>query len=417
MRKTIFVSMMLGAAMLTAFGVYAARVTPPLSIESGTEKVKPSKKYEIGSWVYAGNEAGPVAGATILGYFYVQPGSYLDGSSPVNQDSTVVTEMKTTQAATEVQVSMITDRIQEVFEGHESGKTMNIASTNTGGNAGSAHGGANPFGVWVRGGYNNIKDSTEGMPWNADLWTVALGGDYKFNGSFLAGLALTYGHLDGKTDFNKGDICDDAWGMAPYMGMRVNKNISFDITAGYNRVNKKRNRKAPSTNDIRPNFDGATVNSSPKSDRYFAASYANLSHKMGALDMLVRLGLLYGQDKQKAFTDSTGEEYSSQTNRFTQGNVRLELGYSMTNILRPYIFGTYARDFSDTKPSVTTEPINAQRINYNNPEEGIGKNVYGGGLGLGLKGTESLLGGLEFNYLQNKKLKNWGGNLYIRYRF
>ena len=210
-----------------------------------TASVPATKAYDPGSYVYVGPG---------IGYVTINQGSYLDTTSVAVQNSTIVTERQTTKIATLAQAEMVLNQISSRFEGVPATATTVSLLPQTGGNAGSFN---NQGSLWASVGYNNIRENIPNTSWHADLWTVGLGYDYKVNDKVLAGLALTYSNLRGKTDFNKGSINgDNAYGVVPYIAFKYNPCLDFDFMAGYSRVNKKRDRTTPSQASVNAGLVG-----------------------------------------------------------------------------------------------------------------------------------------------------------------
>lgn len=358
-------------------------------------------KFAPGTFVYT--KTGTLGSGG--GYIYVDQDSIYAAGVAANQNSTVVTEVRATQVATQEITNMITARIDE-----RQGRGGNAGSANStnlfkGGNAGSLE---NKFAVWGRADWTRIDDNTAGGKWDANLWTLVLGGDYKFHDRMLAGLSFTYSYMHGKTKFNNGKIQGDhGFGVAPYMNVRALDWLDFDAIVGYTRVNKDRSRTAVGT--------GQKVTAKPHSDRWYATLAANAHHQINRWALLGRLGYNHAQDKQKSFTETNGDRYTSQTVKMNRVFARLQGGYQVNESMMPYLFLTYAYDFTMTKLGLASESANAPL--YQNPEKNRGKHTYGGGLGLSFVKGQNWTGGIEYGYAQAKKVRTHNANLRLRYAF
>jgi len=348
-------------------------------------------------------------------YIYVQAGTYLDGDSALNQDSTVVTETQTTRVATGTQMSMVSRRIDNVM-GTQSQASAGSVSL-TGGNSGPESKNRN---VWADVGYNNITMNQKSLKWDANLLTAAIGTDRKFNDKIIGGVALTFGYMGGKTKYNHGNIGDYSYGLVPYASFKVTNKFSIDAMAGYNYVQKHRDRITPDEVTLTTNFNGPKVKSSPTSNRYFAGVFGNLRHSMNKTNLLGTLGFTYANDSQKAFSESGGPQarsYTSQSTSLSQVQTRLQVGQRLAAWVEPYVFGVYDYDMSATKIKAVSGSFVPGKVASLNPNKGIGKSTYGGGLGLKLFGTQNFSGGLEGSYIVNKDLTNVGVMGNVKYNF
>jgi hypothetical protein len=361
-------------------------------------------------------------GGSRSGYIYIGStgNSIYDfymGGVAEDQHSTVVTEAQATRASTKMITDIISARIGErTGEGAAAGSSYNLFSM--GGNSGSKGGNAgaceHKLGVWARAGWTHITDNTIGGKWNANLYTLLLGADYKFNERFLAGLALTYGFMNGTTSFNQGKIKgDNAFGVAPYANFKATNWLNFDALVGYARVNKSRNRLALAGGPN--NAPAVKVSGKPTSNRWYAAITGNLVKDIQKWALLLRVGYLYAKDKQGTFTESNGDQYSSQNVTVSQLFVRPQVGFRINECVTPYLFAFYAHDFQVTTIGLAPEAASAG--NYQNPEQHRGSNWIGGGAGLNFVKGRSWSGGLEYGYKQAQRLRTHDVALKLRYQF
>lgn len=351
---------------------------------------------------------------------YVQEGSYNDTRSAAVQNSTIVTERRVTTVATEAQTNMVLSQISDRL-GSVVTPTSNSVSVlpQAGGNAGAGdHRGS----IWVRTGIDNMKEDniTKLGGWNANLWTIAIGYDYKISDKVLAGAALTYSNLKGTTKFNAGNIRDNAYGIVPYVAFILSPCFDIDVIAGYSRVNKSRDRLTPSLVGD-PNVSaltGARATSSPKSDRYFGSVFANYKHFVNRWNLLARLGYLYANDKQKAFKESNVGQQNMNVNSLSTSlsrvSLRLQAGYKANQQVEPYIFLTYARDFGASKIRGVPDSSGVGNVGYVSPNKRRNDNTYGGGLGLNGNLGNNWKAGIEGSYARSdKKFRVFGGTLRV----
>ena len=356
--------------------------------------------------------AAAVGGTQAAGYGY-----YDKGYTAENLNSTIVTEREAMTVASESQANMVLSEISDRLDTHAapSGNSFSLLPQK-GANAGASD---QRSSVWVRAGIDNMREnnvSTLGG-WNANLWSLALGYDYKFNDKFLAGLALTYSNLNGTTKFNNGKMRDNAYGLVPYVAFRVMPCFDIEAMMGYSRVSKSRSRgTAASTTDT--SLSGTKATSSPKSNRWFGALYGNYRHHIQKWNLLARLGYLYATDHQKSYTEAGGATtaYTGLTNSVNRVSLRLQAGYKVSSAVEPYGFLTYARDFGATKMKFA-QASTLGDPNYVDPNSHRSNNTFGGGLGLNAHMGCSWTTSLEANYAQSKKFRNIGGMVRVAKKF
>jgi len=377
-----------------------------------------AQAYSVGDYVYSGGVG-----------IYVKEGSYYDTTSAAVQNSTIVTERRVATVASEAQANMVLSQISDRLEtGGSVGGSVSLLPT-SGGNAGAAD---QRSSLWARAGYDHMQEDSISSfgGWNANLWSFALGYDYKFNDRVLAGLALTYSNLNGSTKFNNGSIRDNAYGLVPYVAFRVAPCFDVDLMAGYSRVNKSRTRGTPNAaNPTQGDLSGPKAKFSPKSDRWFGAIYANYKHHINRWNLLARLGYMYITDNQKSATERGGLVFNAAgitdqtigglTTRLNRLALRLQAGYKANNSVEPYAFLLYARDFGASKikgvpDSVVANPVG---ITYTSPNARRSNNTFGGGLGLNGNLGNNWTTGIEAIYTQSKKFKDYGGMLRVAKKF
>tara|TARA_A100000171_G_scaffold9094_1_gene6676 strand:+ start:1162 stop:2328 length:1167 start_codon:yes stop_codon:yes gene_type:complete len=382
------------------------------------------------SWLLAGAAVFAAADASAA-FKVVKPNpqrSYIDTngvyvySEGVASDnhSTVVTERVSTQRTVNAQIDLIHARLADrgmsgAAAGSKEGNLFSVSGSNAGGMDGAN-------GLWANGRWDHIKDDTNGGKWDANLWSFALGYDHRFNQRFLAGLAVHYHYMRGDTSFNQGNIRDHGYGVTPYATFKVNDWLDLDAIFGYSRFTKNRTRTQMGSKPGSVSGVGQKVSGDPKSDRYFASLFANLTHRVQKWDFLGRLGYIHAQDNQKSFTESNGDQYDKLKTKLNRLSLRLQAGYKLNEMVSPYLFGLYVRDFTENKHGLLSSatdvaPGGTTTVAIVNPEENRSKNTWGAGLGLRFNSGKRLSGGLEYQYTANKKVKTNTVNVNVKYKF
>ena len=409
--KQNFLKMMTAAAVVVGAAGYASATTQRIYTQPEVDSMTETEQQRLlnlrasgdnsfafapGTAVYTGEEG-------LASHLYVSNDIYAGGSA-ATQHSTVTTEGHATRMSIAAVSNIITARI-DTRTGRSAGSAGNTGELlNVGGNAGSME---NKAGIWSRFDYTRINDGTTGGKWNADLFTLAIGGDYKINQKLLAGMALTYGYMNGKTKFNNGKINgDQSFGITPYVNVIATNWLSFDALAGYMRVNKDRSRIQA----------GTKITGKPNSDRWYGSLAANAHKVVNKMALLGRLGYIYGQDKQKGFNESNGIRYLNQKTTVSRLFTRLQAGYQMNENVMPYLFATYAYDFTLTKAKLVDGGPFAARVGYVKPKK-ANPHTYGGAAGISVAKGANWTAGMEYGYEQSKKIKTHNGNIRLRYQF
>lgn len=362
-------------------------------------------RFQAGAWVYQGSAGVAAVAGDNGGYVYINGNSVYAGNTAGNQSSLVVTEEKLTR----ISIAAVTDIISARLDtrtgrnGGAGASSTSLLDTN-GTNGGSAE---NPFGVWSRFDYTRIDDSTSGGKWDANLWTLAVGGDYKFNARFLAGLALTYGYVSGDTKFNNGKIeGDHAFGVAPYLNVIASNWLDFDAIFGYMRVNKDRTRTP---------VGGVKTTAKTDSNRWYGSFAGNAHKTINKFALLARLGYTYGRDNQDSYTESDGGRYGSQDTTVSRLFIRLQSGYQLNKAVTPYLFVTYDHDFTQTNTHLDSG-INNSFTGYKRPKQDA-DNWYGVGGGVSFMGGRNWSGGAEYGYKRTNDINLHNVNVRLRYQF
>ncbi|MHA1558272.1 MAG: autotransporter outer membrane beta-barrel domain-containing protein [Alphaproteobacteria bacterium] len=350
------------------------------------------------------------------GAYVIGAGYYEGDGSAMRSASSVVAGPAALKATGNMLLNTISKRIAEA------------SAFRVGGNSGSAF---NDQGVWVKAGFDKLDDKTLGGKWKANIWNVSLGYDQRVTDAFLLGVALNYQHLDGDTEFNKGKMKDNYYGISPYAAFDINQYVSLQAIVGYTRIDKSHKRKdvarenrflralAPgAVRVLGGEFTGTDITSKPKSDVLFGALYANLRYYYDKFGFSLRPGISHLEEKQKGFTESNQNKVDAYKMRVTQASVRAQVCTSL-NMVQPYLFVEYQSDISRTKARVQDSVETAQgvAVNYKSPNDQKSKSTWIGGLGLNFVSASNITGGIEGSYAQQRKVKNYGVKLRIRYAF
>jgi outer membrane autotransporter protein len=173
--------------------------------------------------------------------------------------------------------------------------------------------------------------------YDADQSAVYIGADKLIN-KWLIGLAVGYETTDIDTLYNGGNNETDGITVAPYAAYLINDIFSVDFAAGYSSLNTETDRI--------DNTNGSTINGDFDSDRWFVATNLNATLFRGPWLLGGRIGLLYTEEEQDAYTETGGATARTLGERhidLTQGLIGVNIAYS-GNKFEPFASVTYYND-------------------------------------------------------------------------
>ena len=313
-------------------------------------------------------------------------------------------------------VSAVAAEAVALMQGGEAVTSGGDGGVKLAGSSGSQH----KASAWVRASHAAINNAEKGQEWNGNSYLMMLGGDYRFNKMFCAGLGLSYSRLDARTEFNKGTQLEDTLGVNPYLIIVPHKNFNLELVAGASWTNGKDTRRieeGPKATKINNEFK-----SSPKSQALFGGVFANFINTAGKASYGLQVGYLMMQTKFKAFKETSADSAydvdakSPPANTFKAGTVtgKIKAGYQLTPSVVPFVTLHAMYDAQQNKGAEYAGGPGAggQKTAYK-----VTRSAFGGGGGLGFKGNDTLSGAIEADYTQRGKLTTWVTGLRLHYGF
>lgn len=183
-----------------------------------------------------------------------------------------------------------------------------------------------PNGVWLQGGYTDVDQGTPGAAFSGDLVNLVGGYDRFVTERLLLGVALSYESLDIDTRFltGGGSLENSGYGIAPYIGYRLNDTWSADLVVGYNWL------------DYDSKVDNNTASGSFDAERWFANTSVNAIFRSDNWRFLPKVGLLYMKETQDAYRQSNGVNVAEADIRLGRVYAGGRIGYA-TETMMPYI--------------------------------------------------------------------------------
>ena len=273
--------------------------------------------------------------------------------NPAIAPSTALTD----QAVLNTQVTTITSdlnaRISSALRGTGPGaqRTANglMFKGESGLNAGD---GAIGYGAWISYAYSDYENDFSFTAFDGDTHSVLAGFDIAPWENTLFGIAVGYESTDIDTTFNGGNQETDGYTIAPYFGALLTDTWSVDFSFGYSNLDTDQFRIAPGI--------GTVVTSSPDADRWFGSFNLNGLTTYGNWIIGGRMGTLYAQTDQDAFTESSGTVIAASKTELGQWNLGADVAYSYGE-WEPYARASYQRDWNQTE--VTLIGVNRQPSN------------------------------------------------------
>ncbi|MBL1141161.1 MAG: autotransporter outer membrane beta-barrel domain-containing protein [Proteobacteria bacterium] len=168
--------------------------------------------------------------------------------------------------------------------------------------------------------------------------TIFVGADKLISDKWVLGLTVGYENTDIDTKYNGGDNKTDGFTIAPYMAYLINDIFSVDMVAGYTSLSTDTDRI--------DNVTGSTVSGDFDADRWFVATNLNATVYHGQWVFGGRLGLLYTEEDQDAYTERGGATARTLGKRhidLTQGSIGANLAYTHATV-EPFASITYYND-------------------------------------------------------------------------
>jgi len=336
-------------------------------------------------------------------------------NSVANSTSSVVTAPTVMAVQTAKIMGLVSAVSAEAVEAMRGGGNITDSSggVKIAGSSGSQHRAS----AWVRASHGSIDNAVKDQEWNGHSYLMMIGADYRFNQMFCAGLGLSYSRFDARTEFNKGTMTHDTFGINPYLVIVPHKNFNLEIVAGANWSNEKGDRRL--VTDIR-NVPGAQnvdnkFTYSTKGTTTFGGIFANFINTAGKANYGLQVGYLMAQKKLNAHNENSASsafsymEKKTPSNTFKVGTVtgKVKAGYQLTPSVSPYV--------------TLHAQYDAQRndgVKYSNGKSyEVSRSAFGGGTGVSYRGDDAMSGSLEFDYTQRNKLKMYVTGIRLHYGF
>lgn len=196
------------------------------------------------------------------------------------------------------------------------------------------------FGVWGLGMYTNFSNDDEATKYDADLYTVMVGGDWRVTDDLMIGLALGYEYLDLDKKYGGGGSLetDGSYTIMPYLGYTIIPGTVLDAAFGYTSTEYEDN-------------DG-TATGDYDSDRYVSSIGLSQYFSYDAWDFSGRIGYLYVHGDQSDY-DRSGANVDNSDSFLGQLSVGAKAAYNYEG-WQPYVGLNYLLD-----TTTSARPVNS----------------------------------------------------------
>jgi len=274
-------------------------------------------------------------------------------------------------------------------------RTSYLNSRDPGRNAGAAD---KPFGVWIQGGYSSLDNGQTGASADGDIINTLVGFDYKLNDRLVIGVAGMYETIDIDTGTlsGRGNLSNDGFGIAPYLGFQLTDQWNASLSGAYSWLSYDAKR---SNNSISGSFDAT---------RWLLNASLDGSYASGNFRLLPQVGVLYLEEKQDGYRDSSGALNESNTIKLGRLYAGGKVGYAFGTFM-PYVklIGEYDFEHPDA--------VAIGNGTFTNADD------FGGKIGLGVNffSAGPLSGNVEGSYdsLGRSDLDVWSISGRVRMRF
>ncbi|MHB1218442.1 MAG: autotransporter outer membrane beta-barrel domain-containing protein [Alphaproteobacteria bacterium] len=221
------------------------------------------------------------------------------------------------------------------------------SGTATGASAGT---GENRFGVWSNFTGSGFSESQSAIETSGQVYTFALGADYRLNDWVMAGLSVGYERQNIDTKFNLGTWDANGAVVAPYVLVQLIPNqLYLDATAGYvgNSIDLTRNNGA--------------ITGDTSGTRFFMASNLTATLASGQFQFRPSVGANWMYQGISGYTETGtgGSVVPDTTVHFGQFLAGGQVGYQFGNV-QPYLLAQYVYAYKYDLPTVgggQTQPI------------------------------------------------------------
>jgi outer membrane autotransporter protein len=175
-----------------------------------------------------------------------------------------------------------------------------------------------PYGLWFRGASAAVDQEKSGGAYSGTELSLGGGADYRFGKSRLAGLAVAYerGDID-NTAFSTGDLTSEGATLAPYFGWRPMPELTLDASVGVGSFEYSALR------------DDGTIGAQFDALRAFGSLNGTGAFLFGSLRLTPTAGVLYFNEQQDGYTESSGVSVSEQTVSLGRLSSGMEIGYTL----------------------------------------------------------------------------------------
>lgn len=157
-----------------------------------------------------------------------------------------------------------------------------------------------PANLWIKGRWTHAEEDRGDIDEKSDFAILNVGADYRWDNDTLFGIMAQVDHTDEESDGLDTKARGTGWMLGPYLVKRLNKTLTADLLAAWGTSSNEINVANAGWDD----FD---------TERWMVEGNLTGSYNRGKWNIKPALGLLYVEETQEAYTDSTNTRIQSQT--------------------------------------------------------------------------------------------------------
>lgn len=339
----------------------------------------------------------PVGIAAVMGMMLLARGAFAQ-----QQTGNTQAVQTTVQQATSTVVQVLTQQIGSAAvagsgPANFGGPLVRFQLPGQGETGAAGAAGGKAWNAWMAFSNNSVANTFQ--PTSTDgrvrLWSGGV--DHTFQNRVRVGLAVAGDQSDinltGSTFAGGGTLRGRGYTIAPYLGVPLNANWSFDATVGYGRTKMDLNQGVSSGS-----FD---------SKRTIGAVGLNYSQALNRWILGGRMALNAAETRLGSYTQSNNTFVDGSTLNSAQARLGVQAGYAVNANVMPYVGLTYIYDVrrADQAPVAGQTPSND-------------RDAWNAAVGIRFSAANSLYGGIQYSSDRNRsQIKNdqWLLNLGVRF--
>lgn len=249
--------------------------------------------------------------------------------------------------------------------------------------------------VWVEGHFQRWEDDAADADRSGKFGILYIGADYLVRPWLLVGALVQFDRMDDKSAVLNTEVSGNGWMAGPYMSMKLSDNLIFDARAAWGQ----------SDNEVDP---FGVYSDEFETDRWLAKANLTGNWQFGRLRVTPSVGVIYVEERQKAYVDAVGVTISGQKASIGRLTFGPEFGYVFErpdgSVVEPHVSFTGMWDF-DKDATTTINGLTVSNDDFRVKVEG--GVIVRAPTGLSFRTT------LSYDGLGADDFSAWGGQVWV----